>query len=388
MKQTWALLTVGALYLGVGWILSAIGPSLPGLAAQVGRQVTDLGAVFTAFSLGAVLASIGVGMAIGRWGMRAVIAAGAALMGSGMLLAGWSPWLFDILAGTLLAGFGYGGMLAGGNLLIARLYQGAAGAINALNLFFSIGSIGGPLLVAVMIALFDRPQAALWLGALLMLALVWPTTRLHEPTQAPAAQMSGAPRWLAAVMFGLLMFTYIGTEIGIGGWIALILERGADLAAPVAALSTSLFWGMLTFGRLAATFWGDRIGPLRTLMLCIIGLGLGGIVLTLGANRAELALAAVGLMGLACGPIFPTTMLMITHAAGRSGAALSMALTIGTGGGLFLPALFGLLIGWFGPASGSILVTIDAGLMLVILAVARRGMMRSAALAEAAVRSS
>lgn len=160
-----------------------------------------------------------------------------------MLLAGLSPLLVGLLAGTFMAGFGYGGMLAGGNLLIARLYHGAAGALNALNLFFSVGSIGGPMLVALMITLFDRPQAAIWLGALLMIGLVWPATRLQEPTQAPAAQMAGAPRWLAAVMFGLLMFTYIGTEIGIGGWIALILERGAGLEASLAALSTSLFGG-------------------------------------------------------------------------------------------------------------------------------------------------
>ncbi len=370
------------LYLGVGWILSAIGPSLPGLAAQVGKDVTDLGAVFTAFSLGGVLASIGVGAAIGRWGMRTVIATGAALMGSGMLLAGLSPLLIGLLAGTLLAGFGYGGMLAGGNLLIARLYHGAAGALNALNLFFSVGSIGGPMLVALMIAMFDRPQAAIWLGALLMIGLVWPATRLQEPTQAPAAQMAGAPRWLAAVMFGLLMFTYIGTEIGIGGWIALILERGAGLEASLAALSTSLFWGMLTGGRLAAAFWGDRLGPLRMLLLCVIGLGLGGALLVMGTAQATLALTAVAIMGLACGPIFPTTMLMITHAAGRSGAALSVALTIGTGGGLFLPALFGLLIGWFGPPVGALLVVIDATLMVVMVAVARHGMARPPAMAK------
>lgn len=372
----------GMLYLGVGWILSAIGPSLPGLAAQVGKDVTDLGAVFTAFSLGAVLASIGVGAAIGRWGMRAVIATGAALMGGGMLLAGLSPLLVGLLAGTFMAGFGYGGMLAGGNLLIARLYHGAAGALNALNLFFSVGSIGGPMLVALMITLFDRPQAAIWLGALLMIGLVWPATRLQEPTQAPAAQMAGAPRWLAAVMFGLLMFTYIGTEIGIGGWIALILERGAGLEASLAALSTSLFWGMLTGGRLAAVFWGDRLGPLRLLLLCVIGLGIGGALLVIGTTQTALALTAVAMMGLACGPIFPTTMLMITHAAGRSGAALSVALTIGTGGGLFLPALFGLLIGWFGPPVGALLVVIDATLMVVMLVVARHGMARPPAVAN------
>lgn len=382
MKRTWALIIAGMLYLGVGWILSAIGPSLPGLAAQVGKDITELGAVFTAFSLGGVLASIGVGAAIGRWGMRPVIATGAALMGSGMLLAGLSPLLIGLLAGTFMAGFGYGGMLAGGNLLIARLYHGAAGALNALNLFFSVGSIGGPMLVALMIAMFDRPQAAIWLGALLMIGLVWPATRLQEPTQAPAAQMAGAPRWLAAVMFGLLMFTYIGTEIGIGGWIALILERGAGLESSLAALSTSLFWGMLTGGRFAAAFWGDRLGPLRMLLLCVIGLGIGGALLVLGTAQTTLALTAVAIMGLACGPIFPTTMLMITHAAGRSGAALSVALTIGTGGGLFLPALFGLLIGWFGPPVGALLVVIDATLMVAMLAVARHGMARPPAVAK------
>lgn len=139
---------------------------------------------------------------------------------------------------------------------------------------------------------------------------------------------------------------------------------------------------MLTGGRLAAVFWGDRLGPLRLLLLCVIGLGIGGALLVIGTTQTALALTAVAMMGLACGPIFPTTMLMITHAAGRSGAALSVALTIGTGGGLFLPALFGLLIGWFGPPVGALLVVIDATLMVVMLVVARHGMARPPAVAN------
>jgi Major Facilitator Superfamily. len=174
VKPSLALLIVGTLYLGVGWMLSAIGPSLPALARQAGHEVTDLGAIFTAFSLGGVLASVGVGAAIQRWGLRTVIAAGSACMGAGMLALGLSPLLAGMLIGAGMAGFGYGGMLAGGNLLIARLYHGAAGALNALNLFFSVGSIGGPLLVALMLAVIDQPQAAIWMGAVLMLGLVWP----------------------------------------------------------------------------------------------------------------------------------------------------------------------------------------------------------------------
>lgn len=386
MKPSLALLIVGTLYLGVGWMLSAIGPSLPALARQAGHEVTDLGAIFTAFSLGGVLASVGVGAAIQRWGLRTVIAAGSACMGAGMLALGLSPLLAGMLIGAGMAGFGYGGMLAGGNLLIARLYHGAAGALNALNLFFSVGSIGGPLLVALMLAVIDQPQAAIWMGAVLMLGLVWPASRLQEPTQAPSAQMSGAPRWLAAVTLGILMFTYIGTEIGIGGWIALILERGVGMIAPLAALGSSLFWGMLTVGRMAAVFWGDRLGPIHLLLLCISGLALGGLLLVIGTNQASLALAAVAFMGLSCGPIFPTTILLITQAAGRSPTALSVALTIGTGGGLFLPALFGQFIGWFGPVSGAIMVVVDAACMLLLLLVARYGMKRTSAVAEMSVR--
>ncbi len=379
MKRTWALVIVGALYFGVGWLLSAIGPSLPGLALRAGRLVTELGAIFTAFSLGGVLASIGVGAAIGRWGMRAVIVAGTVLMGSGMLIVGFVPALTGLVLGAGMAGFGYGGMLAGGNLLIARLFNGAAGAVNALNLFFSVGSIGGPLLVAAMIALFAQPQIALWLGGLFMLILVWPALRLREPAPVSATQMAGAPRWLAAVMTGLLMFTYIGTEVGIAGWIALMLERGAGLEAPVAALGSSLFWGMSTTGRLGAALLGDRIGAVPILSLSLTGLAVGGGLLIVGIAQVAVALLAVALIGLACGPIFPTNMLLITRAAGRSGAALSVALTIGTGGGLFLPALFGLLIGWFGPASGAWLVVIDAVVMLALLLIAHYDLTRSAA---------
>jgi fucose permease len=360
---------MSAVFFAAGLTIAAIGPSLPALAAHSGADVAALGGLFTAFSGGVIIAQFAIVRASGRFGQRASLAASMLLMGAGALTIATAGALWLLLAAALLAGAGFGGVLAVGNTLVAQLFpERRAAALNAINLFFGVGSIVGPALAGVAGARLGTPQAALWAGAALVAALSLSVLRVATArTQAHASRPGGlgggqpARPWLLS----LLLSVYVGSEVGLGAWLTLYMITSVALAAPQAALVVSMFWLALTSGRTLAAMLGGRLSAQGLLMLCLAGLLLGAGLLAAGVGNLALTLAGVALFGLSCGPVFPTVIAMVS--AGPQGDALtSRALALGNSGGLLLPALIGLLLTRSGPASVGIYLLGAAGLMIVL----------------------
>src|SRR5580765_2341817 len=180
-----------AVFLSAGVTLSGVGPALPLLALHIGQDIAVLGALFTAISLGIILTQFGAGMASARFGQRFVLAAGMLLMGSGGVSVTFGSSLATVLAGALLLGIGFGGILAAGNLLIGQLFPTrSAAALNGVNLFFGVGAMLGPAIAGLAGLRLGTPRTALWVGAGLLLALV-PIVLIYAarpPTQAVKQQ--------------------------------------------------------------------------------------------------------------------------------------------------------------------------------------------------------
>src|SRR6266536_1707543 len=142
-------------FLMAGITLAGLGPTLPHLAVNVGYDLAALGWLFTAISAGVVLAQFGAGPASDRLGQRPVLSAGMLLI--------------------------------------------SAAALNGVNVFFGIGSMIGPVVSGVAGARLGLPQAALWVGAGLLIALA-PTVlgRMARPRPRTAAAAEYTPPRSAA----------------------------------------------------------------------------------------------------------------------------------------------------------------------------------------------
>ena len=369
-RRTLAL--VCAIFLGVGVVLAGVGPALPHLAARSGQDIAALGGLFTAISGGVVLSQLVFGPLSDRLGLARVLAGGIVLMALGTLGVALSAALVAMVLCALLAGFGFGGILVGGNLLIAALFAArSAAALNGANLFFGVGSMLGPALAGLAGARLGFPQAALWVGAALLLALVPAVLLLAAPAPPPATP-DAAPgeRGRAGELWllGLLLLFYTGTEVGFGGWVTVYLLRGAAFEPALGALVASGFWLALTAGRGLGALLGLRLAPSRLLALGLLGMLAGATLLTLSAGAPAPTIAGVLLFGLSCGPVFPTLMSVITTAARGSGARTGLALGIGNSGGLIIPALLGLLLSRYGPTAMAATLLGTASIMLALCA--------------------
>lgn len=376
------LLLACGVFLAAGMVLSGLGPALPFLAARSQQHVVALGVLFTAISLGVILAQALVGRASDRFGLQIVLAAGMVLMSVGALALAVSSRFVLLVLAALLMGIGYGAVLSAGNLLVARLYPTrSAAALNGVNVFYGIGSIIGPLLAGYAGAQLGASYAALALGAAVLLVLApFLMGRLevavHDTVAVPPADdMRGAGvLWLLAV----LLLIYIGTEVGLGGWITVYLITSAHLTPEMAALGASGFWLGFTAGRMLGTALGLRLTSSALLLSSLSGVLGAAAILLFGVGAQLPSVVGILLLGLACGPVFPTLLAVIMSATQGSNRAAARVLALGNTGGLLLPALFGFLLGSYGPAAmagmvfGAALGMLIVGAIGVALLVQRR----------------
>jgi fucose permease len=365
------ILTVACLnFVTIGLLSAAVGPLLPALARQTGSPLGALGALISALFAGALVAQVVCGPLNDQLGARPVLVAGLALVALGAAGIASSHALALTLCYGVVAGIGHGAIDLGTSVLVAVTFvRRSVVALNLLNVFFGLGAAAGPAVVSLALERWGTPLPVLWLLMALAVALA-PLLALL-PLPPPVAQTASIEKaaltiyrapllWLLA---GLVLL-YVGLENGLGGWIAVYIQRTTALTLAEGALVASVFWGALTVGRLLAVIAGARLAALtsRALLLASVATALvGALALLAGAGNAGLTIAAVTLIGLGFGPIFPTVM-AITMGAFPSGPgrAVGVAQTAGSVGGIVIPWLLGLVLLGLGPQSGALFVAAGA----------------------------
>jgi MFS transporter, FHS family, glucose/mannose:H+ symporter len=360
----------------IGIYTAALGPLLPDLAARSGVTLGDAGALYSALFGAAMVSTLTAGRLIDRVGVRPVAAAGLAINSAGLALLSVAPsWPLTLMAMAVL-GLGDGATIVALHVLAARLRAGhEAATLNTLNVFFGLGAIAGPALVA---ALRLSPAPALALPAMLaavQLAGAAATyrdraARSGDTGQPAGERPAGGRPWTAPLLWllAVLLLIYVGAELGLGAWAFTLARGAAGLGDTAAALLTSAFWAALTLGRLLSPLALRRVSD-ATLLLGGTVLALAGtLLLTLGGGQPVLLVAAIVITGVGYGPVWPVTFALAARAfprtAGSAGGLLAMMSTVG---GIAVPWLQGRLIAGAGPSAG-IAVTLTATAILVALA--------------------
>ncbi|NTW03539.1 MAG: MFS transporter, partial [Oscillochloris sp.] len=343
----------------------------PFLSEQTSQDLGTLSWVFTALSGGVVLMQAGFGKASEQLGLSKVLSIGMTLMGFGMLGITFAPNLPILLIIAALAGVGFGGVVTSGNIIVARVFASrSASALNAANVFFGVGSILGPTMVGLIGEQLGLPQAALWLGSAMVLTLAALVPGMvgsldlinNDRTTKPTARTH--TRTGAIWLLGLVLMIYTGTEIGFSGWVMIFVTKSTGVGMSQGALVASTFWLALTSGRILGAALGMRITTRMLLLTALAGVLAGASLLLVSVGDYGRSLVGALLLGLACGPIFPPVIAVITTVSQGDSATAGKAMGLGNSGGLVLPALFGLLLTSYSPLAMITMVLICAVAML------------------------
>jgi fucose permease len=378
-----ALFLLCATFVADGLTIAAIGPMLPELAAQTDKTLAGMGTLFIGQFGGALLSTILGGRVSDRFGRRVVLVVASVLFSVATVAVTLSSGLAVMLICMIVLGLGYGGVGIAVNVLASELTpHRRAAALNFVNLFYAAGAIAGPLLAGRMLVWFGTARPAMWIGAGLMLLLAPLAMRVKLPASAVAprpqsrtgaraangadnadargdrAALHAEDRVPAHFIWssGLLLFLYVGSEAAMGAWTPAYLAASTSVDAARAATLTSLFWVSLCGGRLLGTFGGLHLPAERLLTFSLALAAAGALLLTAGHGLVWSTAIALVLLGLSFGPVYPTTVAIVTarfpHAAGT---AMSRLASVGQAGGMLLPALHGWLLARVGTMSSALL---------------------------------
>lgn len=376
-------LGISAGLLGVAW---------PSIQASFGLSLDAIAAVLVTSTIGFVLAGILASHGIARGGLVAFVVAALAISITGVLGYALAPaWGVYVLFG-LLAGLGSGLIDTGLNIYVAGRLD--VRIMNWMHACFGVGASIGPLIMTFILTSGLSWRLGYGLVALLQLGLAVAFVPLlrrdfsgtsrtqHHENETPGENILDRASaretlrllavWLAIVLFIL----YTGVESTAGQWTFTLFTGARGVSTAAAGTLTSVFWAMLTLGRIVFGAGAERIGIERLLRLSMTATLLASILVAI--PNVWIGYTGIAMMGLSLSAIFPTLLseaprrVGIRHAANTIGFQMAGASV----GFAILPGLAGALAARVGLESITWVMIIGAFLMLVLnevaAAVARR----------------
>ena len=344
----WILLHAG--FLAVGIITTLIGNVLPTFIrhwsltdAQAGFLIA---AQFSGSSLGTALTSV----LLPRFGFARVLCAGFIAFAVGFSFLGLGPWLLAALA-VFIYGFGYGLVNPATNLRGTQLpSRNMAAAVSLLNFTWTVGAVSCPFVVGQLLPRIGIRGIALSLTVVTLIMGAFHALR-HSSAPEARAERSTRPlaEWIRAlaqapsISLTLLFFLYVGTEVGIGNWVATQERRMLASSTVALFLAPSFFYGFLLFGRGISPLVLRRLSTKTAAIAGLVSAALGAATIIF-AQQPVLLYTGAAFAGFGCAPQYPILVTWLAQIF-RENATWLSALFFGASGagGAVLPWLMGIV---------------------------------------------
>jgi fucose permease len=330
----------------------ALGVLIPGMRLHYGVDKATIGLLFLFQTIGYLIAAFNSGLLVERLGNRRFLVSGAAsfLLGVGTLSL-MPPFVF-VLGVMLPLGFGVAIIDAGLNAYIAGKPRNAA-LLNYLHAFYGTGALLGPVIASAILAIRWGWNSVylVWIGMSLVLLVGFKLIFKDQNISAP--EDVAKPRsnvlvtalrvplvWIAA----LFMLIYVGAEVSVGSWSYSFLTEERHAPILLAGWMVSGYWIGLTLGRLTLARVTLHIGSERLIQGCLVGVVTGVLLVWLLPISAASALG-LGLIGFSFGPIYPTTIALISNKVSSRilPSAIGFLASLGSVGAAILPWFVGML---------------------------------------------
>ena len=343
-----------AAMLTLGFGTAIVGPTLAGLAERTHASIGAIGVVFTATALGYLIGSL----LSGRWfdqlpGHR-VLGVALSLVAASFAIVPFTTSLWPLVATFLMLGAATATIDVGTNTLLLWIYRDRVGGVmNGLHFCFGGGALVAPVVVAWSIRATNDIALAYWsLGAvtLSIAATLLLIPRAPDPVHSETEEAAPSQPRLIALIAAVFAF-YVAAEVAYGGWISTYgLELGFGDAAQTAYLA-SVFWGMLTLGRLIGIPLASRLRATTIIAVDHAGALICLVAILCAPTSAAVLWIATGLFGFFLASIFPMLLVFSGERMPVSGRSTSWYLATSGLGGMTLPWLIGQSFVAFGPSS-------------------------------------
>ncbi|HEY8512966.1 MAG TPA: MFS transporter [Cyclobacteriaceae bacterium] len=350
-KLTFASACFGMLLFGVSLI--TLGSVSSDLQDKFQLDAVDSGTLFSILPIGIILGSLLFGPVSDRYGYKFffVVSCVCLLIGFQGIARSESIGLLRLC--IFLFGFGGGAINGATNAVVADISSNNKGAnLSLLGVFFGIGALGMPSVLAALEKQFTVQQIVTAVGLLpvaaaaLFLYTPFPPPKQSRPVGSGAilSLLRSGFLWL----IGFFLFCQSAAEGVINNWTTNYLENHLGFSGSAALFTLSLYVGGLTVMRLALGSVLRNTSPSRIMALSLALLLTGALVLRM-TEAPAFATAALIITGAGLAAGFPV---MLGFAGARfaelSATAFSIILTVALAGNMMVNYITGVVIDRFG----------------------------------------
>ncbi len=279
-----------------------------------------------------------------------------------LALVGYSfcPAIGWMMLAAVPLGLGAGAVDCGLNNYIALHFGGTH--MNFLHCFYGIGVVVSPYIMSLMLQTATwrqgyRTAACVQAGITLILLLSMPLWKRKEEAIAQGEEeppkdlsLKEMVKMASVRSAWLACFATNAVEALTGLWGATYLVYTRGLAADAAARCIIFYYLGMTLGRFLSGLFADKLGSWK-----LIGSGCGVlavacVTLLLPLGNTAVSVAALFLIGVGNGPIYPNIMNLTPDNFGRSfsGAVIGSQMAVAYLAFMATPPLFGLLAQYLG----------------------------------------
>jgi MFS family permease len=373
---------------------NALGVVLPNMVKEEGWSWTEAGFGFTLLGAATGGSSFIPPMLIRRFGVRATLLCGTAVMAAGFYSLSKTEGAALYFVGAALCGVGYQMMaLIPGTYVLAAVFKHRALPFGVYFAGAALGGIAGPIMVLALMHVFHDQWRMFWLAQAGLAAVVGVIAAAMVPSKASLArssaqtdlevaeEVSHTPTssvyrtlvdWTAAEalrtpQFYVLLAAYfahllIGVTVAADS-VAHLTQRGVALVVASAMLSIEAL--MQAAGRTFGGLIGDLVDPRYLLIAALASLAVGSAALSVADSYPMMILYAIG-SGVGFGLTLLTVTVLLLNYYGRKHNLEIFSLTCLIGA---VSALGPTIGGKLRDLTGSFTSTFQlfAGVILVIL---------------------
>lgn len=380
---TLLLIIIYLAFISLGLPDSLLGSAWPVIHKELGVAVGSAGFVSVVITCGTVISSLISTRMIKKFGTGAVVTVSVFMTALALLGISLSNRFLFLCVLALPLGLGGGAIDAGLNNFVALHYK--ASHMSFLHAFWGIGACMSPIIMSGALRSSFGWHGGYRIVSIIQLVLafcmlfslpLWRRAAADAPApEAVLPPSDGQPPVSAirrkGVIAAMLCFViYCAGEMSVGLWASTYLVNVRNLDTATAAAWGSVFFFGVMGGRLLSGVAAMRVKPANLVRIGILTAMCGAVLLLLPLPR-YFQLAALILIGVGAGPIFPN-MLHVTplrFGADVSQQVIGYQMAASYIGCSLMPPLFGLVAAKVG---FSVLPPFLMGCFLLLLVVFER----------------
>ncbi len=364
-------------YIAFGLGENIKGTTIPLLQGEFSMSPSAVSLLLATNSLAYLLACGFTGPLAQKIGGKLTIAISLFFMTVSGVLISVSQNVPTLIGSFFVTNLGNGMLEIALGLLASRVFIRHTGTmLNIAHGFYGLASTLAPLLAVQLIGTEVGGVTLGWRGTyfLVLLFCIIPLVLLSVGKQGKAAAPSSQEKiplkqilrdpsiWMLS---GILIFG-CAAELTSAGWLVNFLEKAHSFTNAEASWMLTLFFASFTISRLFAGPLIEKIGLLKAIAIFMTG---AAVFILLGVLLGGKALVLVALAGFGIGPVYPTTMAVITERYSENlEIVMSTVLTIVGIGGMISNGIIGVVIDAFTAIfSGSVQLGYSAGYLLNVL---------------------